>query len=133
MVMRKRIAKTRSERRIVVNAKPERSVAKVNPETLAMSPEVAQLEARLEELTRRLQALEGSGSAPAAEAPPAAQAAPPAPEEPTVTEEEILAVSAAIAAFLGVRHRIRQIRLVSTPMWAQAGRVSIQASHHLHN
>jgi methylmalonyl-CoA carboxyltransferase large subunit len=48
-----------------------------------------------------------------------------------MTEDEMLAVSAAIAAYLGVRAHIRQIRLVSTSAWAQQGRVSIQASHSL--
>ena len=48
-----------------------------------------------------------------------------------ITEEELLAISAAIGAYLGVRAHIRQIRLVSTSAWAQQGRVSIQASHRL--
>ena len=48
-----------------------------------------------------------------------------------ITEEELLAVSAAIGAFLGVRPHIRQIRLIGTSAWAQQGRVSIQASHML--
>jgi methylmalonyl-CoA carboxyltransferase 12S subunit len=43
----------------------------------------------------------------------------------------VLAISAAVAAYLGVRAHIRQIRLVSTGAWAQQGRVSIQASHRL--
>jgi methylmalonyl-CoA carboxyltransferase large subunit len=54
-------------------------------------------------------------------------AAPPA----AITEEELLAISAAIGAYLGVRAHIRQIRLLSTNAWAQQGRVSIQASHTL--
>src|SRR5579862_5529282 len=68
--------------------------------------------------------------------PPAAAAK---PEPPAVvataegiTEEEILAISAAVAAYLGFRGHIRQIRLVSSRSWAQEGRVSIQASHRLH-
>ena len=52
------------------------------------------------------------------------------PEE--ITEEELTAISAAVAAYLGVRAHIRQIRLVSSRAWAQEGRVSIQASHQLH-
>ena len=50
-----------------------------------------------------------------------------------ITEEEVLAISAALAAYLGVRVHIRQIRLVSSHAWAQEGRVSIQASHRLHS
>lgn len=59
------------------------------------------------------------------------------PEHPQpsheLTEEELLAISAAIAAYLGVRPHIRQIRLISSNAWAQQGRVSIQASHRLHS
>lgn len=94
---------------------------------------VADLEAQILELSKRLAELEAwnAPSRPAAErptAPPAAQTAA-APEG--ITEEEVLAISAAVAAFLGVRAHIRQIRLVSTNAWAQQGRVSIQASHRL--
>ncbi len=67
--------------------------------------------------------------------PKAPVAAPPAPEarkeQEGIPEEVILAISAAIAAFLGKRPRIRQIRLIGSGAWAQQGRVSIQASHAL--
>jgi len=43
----------------------------------------------------------------------------------------LLAISAALAAYFGVRVHVRQIRLISSPVWAQQGRVSIQASHRL--
>jgi methylmalonyl-CoA carboxyltransferase large subunit len=46
-------------------------------------------------------------------------------------EELVLVISAAIAAFLGKRPHIRQIRLIGTGAWAQQGRVMIQASHAL--
>ncbi len=48
-----------------------------------------------------------------------------------ITEEEFLAVSAALAAWLGVHAHIRQIRLIRTGGWAQQGRVTIQTSHRL--
>ena len=48
-------------------------------------------------------------------------------------EEELIAISAAVAAYLGVRVHIRQIRLIGSRAWAQEGRVSIQASHRLHS
>lgn len=88
-----------------------------------------QLQAQMAEMAERLAALEkrnggGNGTAPA---PVAA----PAPAPAAITEEEMLAISAAIAAYLGVRAHIRQIRLLSTSAWAQQGRVSIQASHRL--
>ena len=81
---------------------------------------VDDLRAQIAELSRRLAALEPA---------PAPVSAPP-PDE-SISEEELLAISAAIGAYLGVKAHIRQIRLVSTNAWAQQGRVSIQASHRL--
>ena len=49
-----------------------------------------------------------------------------------VTEEDMIAISAAVAAFLGVRARIRQVRLVHSSAWAQVGRMGTHASHHTH-
>ena len=46
-------------------------------------------------------------------------------------EELVATISAAIAAYLGVKPHIRQIRLLGTAHWAQQGRASIQASHQL--
>lgn len=103
-----------------------------------------QVQAQLAALEERMAKLEGAGAtAPAPEAKPVAPkapaaAAPPKPAQPaqstiTPTEEEMIAISAALGAFLGVRVRIKQIRLLTSPAWAQQGRVSIQASHKLHN
>jgi methylmalonyl-CoA carboxyltransferase 12S subunit len=75
---------------------------------------IVDLEAQIAALTKRLQELEGKAAAPEG-----------------ITEEEVLAISAAVAAYLGVRAHIRQIRLISGNAWAQQGRVSIQASHRL--
>lgn len=83
--------------------------------------EVSSLAARVAELEAR-QAQTGA---------PAPAAAPPAAAD-TVSQEEMLAISAAIAAFLGVRAKIRQVRLVHSATWAQVGRVHIQASHRVH-
>ena len=82
-----------------------------------------ELRAQIAELASRLERLERGEAVEVAEAPESVSA--------RMTEEEMLAVSAAIAAYLGVRAHIRQIRLVSTSAWAQQGRVSIQASHSL--
>jgi len=90
-----------------------------------------QLQAQIAELTKRLAEVERQAVQPAAAAPVAAAAAPAAPASAEITEEELLAISAAIGAYLGVRAHIRQIRLVSSMAWAQQGRVSIQASHRL--
>ena len=47
-----------------------------------------------------------------------APVAAPAAEPETIPEEELLAISAALAAFLGVRVHIRQVRLISSRAWA---------------
>jgi len=48
-----------------------------------------------------------------------------------ITEETVCILSSVIAAYLGVKPRIRQIRLVSSESWAHQGRATIQASHAL--
>jgi len=98
-----------------------------------------QLRAQMAGISQRLEALEkrnagkngASGAAVAAVEPLAAAPVPTEPAPAAITEEELLAISAAIGAYLGVRAHIRQIRLLSTNAWAQQGRVSIQASHSL--
>lgn len=60
---------------------------------------------------------------------------PPEPEQlDEVASEMIMILTAAVAAFLGKRARIRGARLVRTApsnAWAQQGRVFVQASHNL--
>jgi methylmalonyl-CoA carboxyltransferase large subunit len=56
----------------------------------------------------------------------------PAPVDERLSEETVLVLSAAIAAFLGKKAHIRQIRLLGSAGWAQQGRVTVQASHALH-
>ena len=110
-----------------------------------LSSVLEEIRTQLAELAARVARIERAESgAPATGAPVngAVEAAPKAPEKPAelpqpevpeeITEEELLAISAAIAAYLGVRAHIRQIRLISSGAWAQEGRVSIQASHRLH-
>lgn len=91
-------------------------------------------------LTERVALLEGPAgeSAKAANGRDHAPVAAPAKAIPSVaveagiSEEELIAISAAVAAYLGVRAHIRQIRVIhSTGAWAQQGRVSVQASHRL--
>ena len=68
-----------------------------------------------------------------APAPTAIGDAPQQPEhDGEIPEEILLAISAAIGAFLGERAHVRQVRLLSSRSWSQQGRVSIQASHRLH-
>ncbi|HEX8203923.1 MAG TPA: hypothetical protein VF590_25840 [Isosphaeraceae bacterium] len=97
-------------------------------------------------LGRRVAALEaGTGSESATEAPRGTEAAAPepapvaaaaaaaaaAPQVEGLSEELVLVIGAAVAAFLGKRAPIRQIRLLGSAAWAQQGRVTIQASHAL--
>jgi methylmalonyl-CoA carboxyltransferase large subunit len=91
--------------------------------------QVASLSDRVAKLERPVTAV------PAAPAAASAAPAPPPQEEKRqgITEEELLAISGALAAYLGVRVHIRQIRLISSRAWATEGRVMIQASHQLHS
>ena len=71
---------------------------------------------------------------PKPEPEPAAetQAAPAASEE--ITPDVLMVLSAAVAAFLGKKAKIRGARLVrpgASSAWAQQGRVFVQASHAL--
>ena len=96
---------------------------------------VEQLQAQMEAISKQIQVLENQSrdlsldreGAVAAQPVAAQPVAPPG----AITEDELLAISAAIGAYLGVRAHIRQIRLAGTSAWAQQGRVSIQASHTL--
>ena len=97
------------------------TIENLKKEVLALSERVAKLE-------------HPTAAAPAAAAAPAPVAEPSKPEPtPDITDEELLAISGALAAYLGVRVHIRQIRLISSSAWAQVGRVFIQASHRLHS
>jgi len=101
----------------------------LNVEDLAVALE--QLQSKIAEMSRHIESLEGRAPAAAAAAPISAEPVSPQPVHTGITEEELLAITAAIGAYLGVRAHIRHIRLVSTAAWAQQGRVSIQASHSL--
>ncbi|HTU02795.1 MAG TPA: hypothetical protein VMG58_13295 [Candidatus Sulfotelmatobacter sp.] len=94
---------------------------------------LGQVQAQLATLSQRLERLEAAAGVRPVEAPAPASREVAGPTRAAITEEEVLAISAALAAYLGVRVHIRQVRLVSSPAWAQQGRVSIQASHRLHN
>ena len=89
------------------------------------------MRAQIADLSERVTQLEaGSKITPATSA--IGEAAPkptamPAPMKQEITEEELLAISAALGAYLGVRVHIRQVRLLSSSAWAQQGRVLVQA------
>jgi methylmalonyl-CoA carboxyltransferase 12S subunit len=111
-------------------------MAKMTMKNLAELLEKVQ--AQLAALSERVEQLEAGTTKPLSAEPVLAEplaAENPLPEavKPDLTEEELLAISAAIAAYMGVRVHIRQIRLLSSRTWAQQGRASIQASHNVHN
>jgi methylmalonyl-CoA carboxyltransferase large subunit len=91
------------------------------------------LEAFREELRRlseRVAALENdrdTGSPIVSNSRPASIASAPVAEG--LSEEIVLVIGAAVAAFLGKKAPIRQIRLLGSAAWSQQGRVTIQASH----
>lgn len=91
-------------------------MSKHNNDALAL---IAEMRAEIIALTLRVNALELAA---------AKLAATPAP----VSEEDMIAISAAVGAFFGVRARIRQVRLVHSSAWAQVGRMGTHASHHTH-
>jgi methylmalonyl-CoA carboxyltransferase 12S subunit len=103
------------------------------PADSALQQELSQLRTMVAALTERLAKLEEVPvPAQPVVAPVVAAPATPAPvKEEGISEEILLAISAAIAAFLGKRAHIRQVRLVRSNAWAQEGRAFIQASHHL--
>lgn len=92
------------------------------------------IRAELATLSERVGRVETAGSAPAARLEAKVEA--PAPAVPSAAPEvvpadDLLAMAAALAAYFGVRVRVRAIRLIGSSAWAQQGRVSIQASHRL--
>jgi len=87
---------------------------------------IQQLREEVAQLSVRVAQLEKPTVARAPETPVA-----PAAEPETLPEEIVLVISAAIAAFLGKRAHIRQIRLIGSVPWAQQGRVTIQAARNL--
>jgi methylmalonyl-CoA carboxyltransferase large subunit len=79
-------------------------------------PTTAELLARIEELTRRVEWLEaGQADGP--------------PPPPTLPPEVVLAISAAVAAYLGKRATVRQVHVRSHSTWAKQGRAQVMASH----
>ena len=91
-----------------------------------------EMRTQLAELSGRVAQLEAGAKiqptdADAAQPVSKPQLAHTAPAKQAITEEEVLAVSAALAAYLGIRVHIRQMRLLSSSSWAQQGRVLVHA------
>jgi methylmalonyl-CoA carboxyltransferase large subunit len=96
-----------------------------------------QMQGKIAGLSERVAQIEAiaarePGPQPEPVAPSLPQA--PAPElpRPEISDEELVAISAALGAYLGVRVHIRHVRLLGSRAWSQQGRVSIQASHNVH-
>ena len=115
----------------------------MKPDTIQQALEALRQE--IVQLGQRVAALEAASrtpsepdeskpDAPARQSKPDAPAREPAKPQAAaeeISEEILLVISAAIAAFLGKKAPIRQIRLLGSAAWAQQGRVIIQASHSL--
>jgi methylmalonyl-CoA carboxyltransferase large subunit len=99
-------------------------MARVADAIEALRREVARLSERVTALEK---AAAPAGDASAQPAPTDAAAA----AADGLSEELILVIGAAVAAFLGKKAHIRQIRLLGSAGWAQQGRLTIQASHAL--
>ncbi len=89
----------------------------------ALRGEVARLGERVSALESRVIA----ASVPLPATPPV----PSRPKSEPLSEELVIVIAAAVAAYLGKKPHIRQIRLLGSAAWAQQGRVTIQASHTL--
>jgi len=74
---------------------------------------VAELKAQVAELIARVQALEEQASR----------------RHPEVSDDVVLAISAACAAYLGKRAKIKQVHLLRGGVWASQGRAAIHQSH----
>ena len=89
---------------------------KVMEATAPGGPSTAELLARIEELSRRVEWLEatvGDGRRAPIDVPP----------------DVVLAISAAVAAYLGKRATVRHVHLRSHSTWAKQGRAQVMASH----
>lgn len=85
------------------------------------------LEAEVQELRQRIEKLEAllaAGGQKEKQGPAAS-----AVVRAEIAADILLAISAAVAAFLGKRATIHQIRLTGTTAWAMQGRATVQASH----
>lgn len=87
------------------------------------NPEVGmeqELLAAIRELTDRVAALEAEVAAVRAR------------QEQDIPEEVVLAISAAVASFLGHRAKVKQVHYRTGQAWAQQGRVAVQGHRIIH-
>ena len=86
-----------------------------------------ELELEVKELRSRVEKLEALLAESLVR--PKEASAPVVEKKPEIAPEIILAISAAVAAFLGARAKIHQIHLPGSTAWAAQGRATVQASH----
>jgi methylmalonyl-CoA carboxyltransferase 12S subunit len=98
-----------------------------NSEIVRLAEAIASLRSEVARLGERTAALEKQF----AERPQIAARETDKTHSTELDEETISAISAAIAAYLGHKPRIRQIVLLQSHPWSQQGRVTIQASRDL--
>jgi methylmalonyl-CoA carboxyltransferase large subunit len=98
---------------------------------------LSEILSKMKDLADRVTRIEKVAAGKSATPAPLPQVATPMPAsappivEAGISDEEVVAISAAVAAYLGVRAHIRQIRVIHSHAWAQQGRVTVQASHRL--
>ena len=84
-------------------------------------PSVEELLAAVAALTARVDSLESELAAVHAELP-----------RPEVPDEVVMAISAAVAAFLGHRARLKAVRYSSSPAWQAQYRTAVQRRSVMH-
>ncbi len=84
-------------------------------------PTLADVLAAVNALGARVESLESELAALRAEMPPR-----------EVPEDVVIAISAAVAAFLGHRARLTQIHYRTSQTWAQQGRAAVQRRNVMH-
>lgn len=99
------------------------------PDLAATNTLLASLRQEIAQLTERVAALETANRCGAPRPRVEMEPTPIAPRDVRLDEEVVAVIAAAIAAYLGKKPRIRQIRLIGTNTWGQQGRVTIQTSH----
>lgn len=83
--------------------------------------DIAELRTAVEALTARVDDLEAEVRTLRARLP-----------GPEVSPEVVVAISAAVAAYLGLRARVKQIHYRSGAAWAQQGRAAVQGHQIVH-
>lgn len=92
----------------------------VSPDVSPGAGAEQELLAAVRELTERVAALEAEVAAVRAR------------QEQDIPEEVVIAISAAVASFLGHRAKVKQVHYRTGQAWAQQGRVAVQGHRIIH-